>query len=151
MSIKFEVDHIFIKYLWELSDRSQHRKQWEFSKAKTWTTRMPAFGEYPPPHHDYHTTDWYQTQSQNKTKLKLQFFLNWLKILILEICKKNHYMPNVFGRCLIRCINMKWIQLVLWKIQSGHDSFHRWTYRRTDGQTTWKQYTQLLTLLKQGV
>ena len=36
--------------------------------------------------------------------------------------------------CLIRCINMKWIQLVLLKIQSGHDSVHRRTDRRMDGR-----------------
>ena len=29
---------------------------------------------------------------------------------------------------------MKWIQWVLLKIQSGHDSVHRWTDGRTDGQ-----------------
>ena len=26
---------------------------------------------------------------------------------------------------LIRCVNMKWVRLVLWKIHSGHDSVHR--------------------------
>ena len=30
---------------------------------------------------------------------------------------------------------MKWIQQVLLKIQSGHDSVHRRTDRRTDGRT----------------
>ena len=34
---------------------------------------------------------------------------------------------HTFWSLLIRCINMKWVGLVLWKIQSGHDSVHRWT------------------------
>ena len=32
----------------------------------------------------------------------------------------------------LRCANLKWIWLVLWEIQSGHDL----VYRRTDGQGT---------------
>ena len=30
---------------------------------------------------------------------------------------------------------MKWIQQVLWKIQSGHESVHRQMERQTDGET----------------
>ena len=37
---------------------------------------------------------------------------------------------HTFWSRLIRCVNVKWIRLVLWKIQSGHGSVHRWT----DGQ-----------------
>ena len=62
---------------------------------------------------------------------------------ILEFCI-NLYMQHTFWSCLIRCANMKWIQLVLWKIQSGHDFVHRqtdgWTDGRTYGRTTWNQY-----------
>ena len=36
--------------------------------------------------------------------------------------------------CLMRFVNMKWIRRVLLKIQSGHDSVHRWTDGRRDGQ-----------------
>ena len=40
------------------------------------------------------------------------------------------YTWHTFWSGLIRCANMKWIRWVLLKIQSGHDSVHRWT----DGQ-----------------
>ena len=43
--------------------------------------------------------------------------------------KKNHRVTHV-QYSLIRCVNMKWIKIVLWKIQSGYDSHHR----RADGQ-----------------
>ena len=32
---------------------------------------------------------------------------------------------HTFWSLLIRCVNMKWVRLVLWKIHSGHDSAHR--------------------------
>ena len=32
---------------------------------------------------------------------------------------------HTFWSLLIRCVNMKWVWLVLWKIHSGHDSVHR--------------------------
>ena len=40
------------------------------------------------------------------------------------------YTQHTFWSCLIRCANVKWIRLVLLKMQSGHDSVYRWT----DGQ-----------------
>ena len=43
-------------------------------------------------------------------------------------------MRHTFWSCLIRCANMKWIQRVSLKIQSRHDSVHRRTDGRTDGQ-----------------
>ena len=76
-----------------------------------------------------HTTDSYWIPSQIKTMLKLQIW----KI------SKNFTMPkfynglctrHTFWSCLIRCIDMKWIQRGFLKIQSGHDSVHR----RMDGQ-----------------
>ena len=49
---------------------------------------------------------------------------------------------------------MEWIWLVLWKLQSGHNSVHRgtdrWTDGQTDGRTTWNRYTPLSTSLKPG-
>ena len=51
------------------------------------------------------------------------------KILIFEFRNKL-YMRHTFWSCLIRCANMKRIQQVLLKIQSGYNSVHR----RTDGQ-----------------
>ena len=49
---------------------------------------------------------------------------------------KNLNTQHTFWSWLIRCVNMKWIWLVLREIQSGHDSIHRrtdgWTDRQTD-------------------
>ena len=53
-----------------------------------------------------------------------------LQIHILEILPKNFYTRHTFWSSLIWCINMKWIQQVLFKIQNKHYSVHR----RTDGQ-----------------
>ena len=39
-------------------------------------------------------------------------------------------MWHTFWSCLIGCVNIKWIRWVLLKLQSRHDSVHRWT----DGQ-----------------
>ena len=39
----------------------------------------------------------------------------------------KHYTRHTLWSCLIRCANMKWIQWVLLKIQSPHDSVHRQT------------------------
>ena len=77
-----------------------------------------------------HTIDSYQIPSENKTKSKLQIcqkfeFWNFAKRL---------YTWHTFWSCLIRCENIKCIQLVhvLWKLQSGQDSVHRRTDRKTD-------------------
>ena len=50
---------------------------------------------------------------------------------ILEFCN-NLYTRHTFSSWLTRCANMKWIRLLLWKIQSGHDFVHRRMDRRTD-------------------
>ena len=42
---------------------------------------------------------------------------------------------HTFWSWLIRCLNMKWIRMVLWKIQSGQHSVHRRMNRQTDGKT----------------
>ena len=57
-------------------------------------------------------------------------FKNSPKFQIFEFWN-GHYTRHTFWSCLIRCANMKWIQWVLLKIHSRHDSVHR----RTDGQT----------------
>ena len=60
-------------------------------------------------------------QSQSyKIKEFAKFFEFWNK----------HYTWHTFWSCLIRCANMKWIQWVLLKIQSVHDSVHRQTARQ---------------------
>ena len=63
-----------------------------------------------------HTMHSYQIPCHNKTKSKLQ---------IPKICQKfkfrkfhnDLYTLHTFLSCLIRYANMKWIQLVSWKIQ----------------------------------
>ena len=40
----------------------------------------------------------------------------------------------------MRCINMKWIQIVFLKIQSRHDSVHKWTDGRTSVLHIWFKY-----------
>ena len=54
----------------------------------------------------------------HKTKSKLQFQINCQNFKFF----KNLNMRHTSWSWLIRCVNMKWIRLVLWKIQSGHDS-----------------------------
>ena len=44
------------------------------------------------------------------------------KIKIFKTFNTQH----TFWSCLIRYMKMKWIHQVLWKLQSGHDSVHRW-------------------------
>ena len=46
----------------------------------------------------------------------------------------KHYTRHTFWSCLIRCANMKWNRREFLKIQRGHDSVHRRTDGRTDGQ-----------------
>ena len=82
-------------------------------------TRTPVFWGYPLLPHDY-PFYWVKLDPKSKEdKVKVTNLKNSLK----------------FQKLLIRCANMKWIQRVLLKIQSGHDSVHRQTDRRTDGQT----------------
>ena len=98
------------------------------NQAKTRTTRMPMFWWYPPLPNGY-PYYWvildpklkeYKVKVTNlKNSPKFQFFKFW-----------NKRYTRHTSSCLIRCANMKWIQQVLLKIQSGHDSVQRWT----DGQ-----------------
>ena len=65
-------------------------------------------------------------RSQNKTKSKLQIWKICQKFKSWNFAKKPN-MWHTFWSCLIRCVNMKWIQLVLQKLQRRHG--------RTDRQT----------------
>ena len=85
------------------------------------TTRTPVFWDTPCRPMIIHTSDSHQIPSQNKTKLQ-----------ILKNCQKFkfwYFARNVtcFWSCLIRCINMKWIQPELEALQSRH--------RMWDGRT----------------
>ena len=62
-------------------------------------------------------------------KSKEDKFKQFAKIIIL-INFLNKHTQHTFWNSLISCANTKWIQQVLLKIQSGHDSVHR----RTEGQ-----------------
>ena len=97
----------------------------------TRTTKTLAFWDTLCHPMNTHAIDSYRIPSQNKTKSKLQ---------IWKISQNFK-----FWSCFIRCVNMKWIRLVLLKLQSGPDSVHRRTDKRTDGRTdgrtTWNQYT----------
>ena len=109
-------------------------KTWKQIKfRKTRTTRTPAFWGYPPPPHDY-PNYWVILDPKSKEdKVKVTNLKNSPKFQIFEFWN-GHYTRHTFWSCLIRCANMKWMQYVLLKIQSGHDSVHRRTDGRTDGQ-----------------
>ena len=95
----------------------------------TRTIRKPAFWGYPPPPYDY-PYHWVILDPKSKEdKVKVTNLKNSPKFQIFELWNW-HYMRHTFWSCLIRCANMIWIRWVLLKIQSGHDSVHRWT----DGQ-----------------
>ena len=103
----------------------------------TRTTRTPAFWGYPPPPHDY-PYHWVILDPKSKEdKVKVTNLKNSPKFQIFKFWN-GHYTRHTFWSCLIRCANMKWIRWAFLKIQSGHDSVHRWTDgqtdRRTDGQ-----------------
>ena len=106
---------------------------------------MLAFWGYPSPPHDY-PYYWVILDPKSKEdKVKVTNLKNLPKLVIVEFWNK-HCTRHTFWSCSIRSANMKWIRLVLLKIQSGHDSVHR----QTDGRTRWNQYTPLSTLLKRG-
>ena len=118
---------------------------------------MPAFWGYPPPPHDY-PYHWVILDPKSKEdKAKLTNLKNSPKYHIFKFWNR-HYTQHTFLSCLIRCANMKWIQWVLFKIQSGHNSVHRrtdgQTDRRTDGQTDrhtrWYQYTPPFNFVEAG-
>ena len=77
-----------------------------------------------------HTIESYWIPSQKKT-VKVTNLKNEPKLQISEFWNKL-YMRHTFWSCLIRCADMKGIRRVLLKIQSGHDSVHRWTDGRMD-------------------
>ena len=94
-------------------------------------TRTPVFWEYPRCPMITHTIDLYQITSQNKQSkiYKFEKFAKSSNFGIWQI----HCTWHTWS-CLIGCVNMKWIQLVLWKLQSGRDSVHRQMDRQRDGQ-----------------
>ena len=101
---------------------------------KTRSARTPTFWEYPPPPHDY-PYHWFISDPKSKDdKVKVT------KLKYLPKWKKNNTRHTIWS-FFIRCVNMKWTRLVLWKIQSGPHLFYRRTDGRTDRRTKWIQYT----------
>ena len=88
------------------------------------------YWEYPPLPHDYPYYRFIWDPKPKQEEVKVTNFKKLPKVHILEFCKKLNT-RHTFWSCLKRYVNMKWIRLVLWKIQSEQDLF----YRRTDGQT----------------
>ena len=130
--------------------RSSPRLLGPQSLTKTRTTRTPAFWGYPPPPHEY-PFYWFTLDPKSKEdKVKVTNLKNLPKLQIFEFWHKL-YTQHTFWSCLIRCANMKWIQQIWLKIQSGHDSVHRRTDGQTDRRTRWNQYTPLSTSLKRWV
>ena len=73
--------------------------------------------------------------SQNNTKSKLQFNeIQFANTSFFTFFLKKLYMRHTFWSCLIRYVNMKWIRLVLLKIQRGHHSCPQ-----MDRRTRWNQ------------
>ena len=67
-------------------------------------------------------------QTDGRTDRRTDGRTRWIQYTPLQL--RWAYMRHTFWSCLIRCVNMKWIQQVLFKIQSRHNSVHR----LTDGQ-----------------
>ena len=111
---------------------TEHRLDRTYLEA-TRTTRTPAFWGYPPPPHDYPYHSVTLDPKSKEDKVKVINLKNSPKFEIFELWN-GHYTRHTFWSCVIRCANMKWIRWVLLKIQSGHDSVHRRTDGRTDGQ-----------------
>ena len=78
----------------------------------------------PPPPHDYPFYWVILDPKSEEDKVKVTNLKNSPKF------QNKHYTQHTFWSCLMRCANMKWIQQVLLKMQSVHDSVHR----RTDVQ-----------------
>ena len=128
--IKFYVinSHILQKHYAKLVSWSI---SWAYATPAT-LTRMPSFGGYPPPPHDY---PYYWVILDPKSKE------DNVKVTNLRICqninffKFQHklYTRHTFWSCLIRCANMKCI----WPVRYRADmilSTDRQMDGRTDGQ-----------------
>ena len=85
----------------------------------------------PPLPHDYPYYQFILDPKSKHDKVKGTYLKDLPKIQLFEVCRKL-CMRHTFRSCFIGCINMKWIQQVLLKIQSGHNFIYRQT---TEGQT----------------
>ena len=92
----------------------------------TGQTRTPAFWDTPCRPMITHTTDAYLI-AKSKICQKFKFYNFELNIMG----------DTPFWSCLIRCVNMKWILLVLCTLQTEWTRFHP----QMDKWTKWNQYT----------
>ena len=122
------------KYLWNLRPGISENvylkpeQLWKRLTRKTRTTRTPAFWGYPRRLMITHTIESCWIPSEKKTKSKYNF-KKIAKSSNFWILKRALHAKHLL-KLLDKMCNMKCIQWVLLKIQSGHDSVHR----RTDGQ-----------------
>ena len=86
----------------------------------------------------------------NQTRTTRMPASKW-KLQILKNCQKykfwnfaRNFTPHTFWSCLIRCINMKWIQPKLYALQSWHGMRDGRTV--TDGQTDGRSETRTTSL-----
>ena len=93
-----------------------------------WRTRIrtPAFQDPP---HDYLYCSFI---SDPKSKQDKVIVTNCQKFKFWKFARKL-YTQHTFWTCLIRCVTMKWIQLVLWELQSGHDSYPPFNFVEAGG------------------
>ena len=91
------------------------------------------FSWYPRPPLDY-PYYWVILDPKSKEdKVKVTNLKNSPKFQFFQF-RNKHHTQHTLSSSLIRCANMKWMQQVLFKIQSGHDSVHRW--RDGQGETS---------------
>ena len=128
LALEVEVPGVYCVYI---GNKSSWYNEWLICMPiKAIPTRTPSFWWYPPPPHDY-PYYWVTLDPKSKEdKVKVTTLKNSPKFQFLKFWYK-HYTRHTFSNCLIQYANMKWIRHVLLKIQSGHDSIHKWT----DGQT----------------
>ena len=96
---------------------------------------MPEFWEYPLLPHDYLHYWFLSDPKSNDDKVKSYKFQNFVKNSEFGALWKYKFTIHLL-KLLDKIINMKWIQQVLLKIQSGHNSIHRQTDGWMDGPTS---------------
>ena len=122
-----------------------HNPQGWFTDA-TRTILMPAFWDTPLPPHDkpYY---WFTTDPKSThDKVKVTNFKILPKIQNFEILQDT---LHTFWCCLIRCINMKWIQPDLGATERTQDAGR--TDGQMDGWKEWNQYTPQPLPCAQGI
>ena len=122
---------VFLKIPWWPHQTEKFPRYWPFVRG----IHRSTVNSHDHPHY------WFILDPKSKQdKVKST---NWKNLSKLQNCEfwKHLYMGHTFGSCLIRRVNIKWIWQVLWKIQNGQDSVHRWT--EGQGETSMPPSTSL--------